>query len=88
MHPLAWLSGVYYVEVPGGLPAEGGRAGWLEFGQPPERFQVTAPPVLRAVEPRAGRLVIFPSWFYHRTLPFASPGRRTSIAFDVMPIRP
>lgn len=88
MHPLAWLSGVYYVEVPEGLAAEGGQAGWLEFGAPPERFGVTAPPVVRAVEPRPGRLVIFPSWFYHRTLPFTSPGRRTSIAFDVMPIRP
>jgi hypothetical protein len=39
------------------------------------------------VAPAPGRLVIFPSYFHHRTLPFASGEQRISIAFDVMPVR-
>ena len=35
-----------------------------------------------------GRLVLFPSWFWHRTLPFAQAGERISVAFDVMPTIP
>ncbi|NND36678.1 MAG: hypothetical protein HKN81_06015, partial [Gammaproteobacteria bacterium] len=80
-HPLAWLSGVYYV----GLPDETD-VGSLEFGAPPERIGLRAEPELRDVTPRPGRLVIFPSWFYHRTRPFAVGSRRISIAFDVMPL--
>ena len=82
IHPEAWLSGVYYVDLP---PAMGpGEAGFLEFGAPPPRFLVRTPPPLRAVEPVAGRLVLFPSYFHHRTLPFTGAGERISIAFDVV----
>jgi uncharacterized protein (TIGR02466 family) len=85
LHPLGWLSAVYYAALPKDMPAEGKCAGWLEFGQPPERFHCRINPTVTPVEPRQGRLVIFPSWFWHRTLPFASPDPRISIAFDVLP---
>ena len=87
MHPLGWLSGVYYVQLPSGLPAEAGNAGALEFGQLPSRVIHTREPERRIVAPVAGRLVVFPSYFYHRTLPFVSGEQRISIAFDVMPMR-
>jgi len=29
-------------------------------------------------------MVLFPSYFYHRTLPFTSAGKRVSIAFDII----
>lgn len=87
IHPLGWLSGVYYAGIPPGMEEEHARAGWIEFGAPPDRFIVTAPPGTRAIEPRPGRLVLFPSYFHHRTLPFEAPGRRISIAFDVVPRR-
>lgn len=82
-HPLAWLSGVYYVQLPGADDD----AGELEFGQPPERIRITSAPPTRRVKPLAGRVVMFPSWFYHRTRPFSASGTRISIAFDVMPCR-
>lgn len=82
LHPLAWLSGVYYVTVPAGL----GDDGALEFGGPPDRIAVRTEPERRRVSATPGRLVIFPSWFWHRTLPFAQPGERISVAFDVMPL--
>lgn len=90
LHPLGWLSAVYYAALPDDMQAEGPHAGWLEFGQPAERFHCLNQPALTPVEPREGRLVIFPSWFWHRTLPFrsdnpASSEPRVSIAFDAMP---
>ena len=30
-------------------------------------------------------MLLFPSYFYHRTLPLESPGLRISISFDVLP---
>jgi uncharacterized protein (TIGR02466 family) len=87
LHPLGWLSGVYYVQVPSGLAAEAGDAGALEFGQLPAPVRYTHEPERRIVPAVAGRLVVFPSYFHHRTLPFASREQRISIAFDVMPVR-
>ena len=87
MHPLGWLSGVYYVGVPPDMGSAGPEAGWLEFGAPPPRLALLPSGPLRRIEPRQGRLVIFPSWFHHRTLPFTATGLRISIAFDVMPRR-
>ncbi|MDX1434924.1 MAG: tetratricopeptide repeat protein, partial [Gammaproteobacteria bacterium] len=88
IHPSAWLSGVYYVEVPALVHAPGARpAGWIEFGQPPAHFHARAAPELELVEPAAGLLLLFPSYFYHRTIPFDANERRISMAFDVLPER-
>ena len=84
LHPLGWLSGVYYVQAPAGMCGDDGA---LEFGVPPERVLVREAPDRRRIEAQEGRLVIFPSYFWHRTLPFTAPGDRISIAFDVMPAR-
>ncbi len=86
MHPLGWLSGVYYVELPNGMAADRNQEGWLEFGRPPERVVCHRQPATHRVEPAVGRLVIFPSWMWHGTLPFRSAQQRVSIAFDVMPL--
>jgi hypothetical protein len=59
--------------------------GWLEFGRPPERFSGHALPAVKRFAPSEGRLLLFPSWFWHQTLPFQANGERISIAFDVMP---
>jgi len=85
MHPLGWLSAVYYVSVPPGMD-DGHEAGYLEFGAPPERFYCKDKPATRRFAPREGRLVIFPSWFWHRTLPHSATDPRISLAFDVMPL--
>jgi uncharacterized protein (TIGR02466 family) len=85
MHPLGWLSGVYYVQVPASMTVSDSEAGWLEFGQPPERFFGNARPAVKRYQPVAGRLLLFPSWFWHQTVPFQCDGERISIAFDVMP---
>ena len=45
-----------------------------------------SPPEARYVEPRPGRLVLFPSWMWHGTVPFGA-GERLTVAFDVAPPR-
>ncbi|MGH8496810.1 MAG: tetratricopeptide repeat protein [Gammaproteobacteria bacterium] len=89
IHAAGWLSGVYYVRLPGcvGESAEGD-AGWIEFGRPPDSLHCRAEPVTRRICPREGRLLIFPSYYYHRTIPFESEEPRISIAFDVLPTAP
>ena len=59
----------------------------MRWSSPPERLLIKTPAEVRVVEPRAGRLALFPSAFYHRTIPFTSGTRRISIAFDAMPLR-
>jgi hypothetical protein len=43
--------------------------------------------VRRAVQPKIGRLVLFPSYFWHGTVAFRAPQSRTTIAFDAVPTR-
>jgi uncharacterized protein (TIGR02466 family) len=83
IHPSAWISGVYYVS----LPPEVGqtttdRSGWIEFGRPPYYYACDNERELRSIQPREGMLVLFPSYFYHRTIPFDSDQERVTIAFD------
>lgn len=88
IHPSAWMSGVYYVALPDALAASSrDTAGWIEFGQPPDHYHATMPPERIVKQPREGLLVMFPSYYYHRTIPFEAAGRRISIAFDVLPWR-
>ena len=85
IHPAAWLSGVYYVELPGTLGAGGDdTAGWIEFGLAPDELRGETESPVRLERPAAGRMWLFPSYVYHRTIPFGGDQRRISIAFDVL----
>jgi uncharacterized protein (TIGR02466 family) len=85
IHPAAWLSGVYYVSLPGALgPDATDPAGWIEFGRPPDELGLRRPPDCSLFRPAEGRLFVFPSYFYHRTIPFTGPEPRICIAFDVL----
>jgi uncharacterized protein (TIGR02466 family) len=85
IHPAAWLSGVYYARVPDFIAErDAGQAGWIEFGRPPDHFHNKVRPETRAFRPEVGLMILFPSTFYHRTIPFEEAGSRVSIAFDLM----
>jgi hypothetical protein len=57
-------------------------AGYLALGDPnAPSFKIDLP-ALRTIEPKPGRLVLFPSYMWHGTLPFGE-GERMSVAFDV-----
>ncbi|MGH6616204.1 putative 2OG-Fe(II) oxygenase [Sphingomonas sp.] len=83
VHPAGWLSSALYVALPDEAGRGGGDAGWLALGQPQEALGLDLLPQ-RMVEPRPGRLVLFPSWMWHGTRRFAK-GERLTVAFDVAP---
>ena len=56
-------------------------AGWIKFGEPPSELGLDIP-AYAEVEPREGRLVMFPSTMWHSTVPFEA-GERLVLAFDV-----
>jgi hypothetical protein len=58
--------------------------GWIKFGEPGYDVGLKDP-VRRTVQPRVGRLVLFPSYTWHGTIPFHAPQDRTTIAFDAVP---
>jgi len=85
LHPDGWISSAYYARVPGDAGEGGARAGWLKFGEPDESLGAAFAP-RHWIEPRVGRLVLFPSYFWHGTIPFTSTDSRVTIAFDVTPV--
>lgn len=80
VHPMGWLSSALYIVLPPDLGEDD--AGVLTLGEPKApSFPLDLPPV-RLVEPKVGRLVLFPSWMWHGTRPFGK-GERMTVAFDV-----
>lgn len=82
MHPRSEMSGVFYILLPDEMQSKDIFAGALEFGRPPARSTMPLMTVTRCVTPAPGRLVLFPSHLWHRTLPFEATGTRISVAFD------
>ncbi len=41
-------------------------------------------PEVRFYRPEEGLMFLFPSYFYHRTVPFESEQQRVSVAFDIL----
>lgn len=81
IHPQGWLSSAFYVSVPPQEEMGEAPAGWLALGSPPAELGLDLPP-LRMVEPKVGRLILFPSTMWHGTLPIAA-GERLTVAFDI-----
>jgi len=85
-HPNNYLSGVYYVDAPE-------NCGQLKFIDPRPQASLIAPVPVEPtefnshslfVDPREGKMVVFPAWLPHMVLPNMSGKIRTSIAFNVM----
>jgi uncharacterized protein (TIGR02466 family) len=85
LHPLAFVSGTYYVVTPRGCPG-------LKFEDPRlDRF-MAAPPRLPGASrrnqahvtypARAGNLVLFESWLRHAVAPNRTDAERISISFN------
>ncbi|HEY5711482.1 MAG TPA: putative 2OG-Fe(II) oxygenase [Allosphingosinicella sp.] len=79
MHPAGWISSAFYVSLPEAMGS--GDEGRLVLGEPQAHLGLDLAP-LRVIEPKPGRLVLFPSTMWHGTRPFAA-GERMSVAFDV-----
>lgn len=82
VHDRGWISGFYFSAV---TPDEGNtysNSGWLRLGEPNKPPPGCGPE--RLVEPKAGQLVLFPSYFWHGTAPFGG-AELLSAAFTVAP---
>ncbi|HWY60932.1 MAG TPA: tetratricopeptide repeat protein [Rhizomicrobium sp.] len=82
IHPEGWISSCYYVGVPEAVKDETAKQGWIKFGEP--GIETGLGP-RRAIQPVPGRLVLFPSFVWHGTIPFRDAAPRTTIAFDAVP---
>jgi len=84
VHPRGWISSACYIQLPDSMRVGKSGEGILSFGAP---GMVTAPTLDAelSIRPEAGQLVLFPSYFWHGTLPFQSDQPRLTVAFDVVP---
>ncbi len=84
IHHKGWLSSAFYAELPAEIVTGAGDEGALQFGVPDETLGLNLAP-RRVVQPRLGTLVLFPSYFWHGTVPFTARSPRMSVAFDALP---
>jgi Flp pilus assembly protein TadD len=80
-HSRGWISSAFYVSLPSEPKMGPEPSGWLRFGTPPPELGLSLDAYTQ-IEPKAGRLVLFPSTMWHGTVPF-NDGERLSIAFDI-----
>ena len=85
IHPEGWISSAYYVDVPSEILSQTERSGWIGFGAP--RMPVPGVEAEHFVQPKRGRLVLFPSYMWHGTTPLRGAEPRLTIAFDARPVQ-
>lgn len=83
IHPQGWISSAYYVSVPDEVEDTGLRSGWIKFGEPLHPMPHGEP--IHFVQPREGRLVLFPSYLWHGTTAIQGDQPRLTVAFDATP---
>ncbi len=88
VHPEGWISSAYYVDVPDEVNTTKDNAGWIHFGEPPYPVKDKNGDVLgweKIVKPKAGTLVLFPSYLWHGTVPLQTDTSRITLPIDVVP---
>ena len=84
VHPRGWISSACYIDLPASMDDPRSREGVLIFAEP----GILTTPALHAeheIRPEAGMLVLFPSHFWHGTVPFSGERARLTVAFDAVP---
>jgi Tfp pilus assembly protein PilF len=85
-HSDGWMSSAFYVQLPNSVKSpRSGAPGALIFGQPPKELGLALEP-RRVIAPKEGCLVLFPSYFWHGTVPFSDTSSRLTVAFDIQPL--
>jgi hypothetical protein len=84
VHPKGWISSALYIAVPDEVAGATDDAGYIQFGAPEDKLGLNLPAV-RTVKPEVGKLVLFPSYMWHGTVPFESSQSRITVAFDIVP---
>ena len=84
IHHKGWMSSAFYVALPSSVLRDDTVDGSLTFGVPAVDLAVPLAP-RRIVTPKLGQLVIFPSYFWHGTMPFEDDEPRLTMACDMLP---
>ena len=84
IHQMGWISSAYYVQVPSETTGTDSHGGGITFGEPDINIGEHGM-ARRIIQPVQGRLILFPSYMWHGTVPFDADEPRTAIAFDVVP---
>ncbi len=82
VHPMGQISSAFYVSLPREVEDESDDQGYFTLGKPNIKTNKELAPK-KFVRPQVGKLVLFPSYMWHSTLPFESKEYRTTVAFDV-----
>ena len=84
VHPLGWISSAYYVQVPSEVSESEAHGGGIKFGESDIDLGWRGM-AARKIQPQVGRLVLFPSYMWHGTVPYESNDTRMTVAFDAVP---
>lgn len=86
IHEDSWLSGAYYCCVPNITNNTKQNEGYFEYGCIPEDLTLPINKPRGFIKPLEGKIILFPSYLYHQTIPHNTLDDRISIAFDLTPI--
>lgn len=88
VHPAGWISSSCYVSIPESMTDHpDSDAGSIKFGESPLSLG-SREVIEKIVSPRAGMVVLFPSYTWHGTIPFqgAEDEFRMTTPFDAVPV--
>ena len=83
IHPDGWISGVYYVKIPKEVNVNS-KVGWLELGKFPDDLIPNLKTKSDDIMAEEGKMILFPSYMWHNTVPLEKNEKRICIAFDVV----
>ncbi len=84
IHPEGWISSAFYADLPSAVDNHETHEGWFKLGESNLGLGASDRPE-RLVKPERGMLVLFPSFFWHGTVPFGGSDTRLTVAFDAVP---
>jgi len=87
VHPEGWISSSCYITLPALVMNDETEEGFIQFGQSPFSLG-DKDKADKKIKPKAGTVVLFPSYFWHGTVPFFGDESdyRLTLPFDVVPI--
>ena len=84
VHPMGWISSALYIALPEEIKKPKDESGYIQFGAPDAEFGLSLS-ARRTLRPEVGKMVLFPSYMWHGTIPFSASQHRLSVAFDIVP---
>jgi len=84
IHPNAWLSGCFYIDIPQNISNNKGNIEFITYGYDIPHINNNLP--CYSYKPENGSCILFPSSLFHYTVPFNGKSDRISLAFDIIPV--